>query len=159
MEKGAVISECGTYRYKLWRIWDESLPMVLFIMHNPSTADADLDDPTIRRCINFAKDWGYGGMYVGNVSPYRSTNPEVIRTGKWCIVYPDENLSHVHEMMVKCRLYVLACGNPPSLMVLEDIMNITGGSGWYCIRKTKHGFPGHPLYLPKILTPIPFDFP
>lgn len=159
MEKGAVISECGKYRYQLYRVWDQWKPMVLFVMHNPSTADADIDDPTIRRCINFAKEWGYGGLYVGNLSPYRSTDPSLIRTGKWEVIYPEENLFHLNVMMVKSHLYVLACGIPPSRVILEDVMNLTGGVGWYCIRKTKDGFPGHPLYLPKDLKPSSFDFP
>ena len=64
---GAIISDCGKYRYQLWRKWDPSLPVVLFIMLNPSQADASEDDPTIRRCINYAKSWGYGGIYVGNL--------------------------------------------------------------------------------------------
>ena len=55
---GAEISDCGKYRWKLWRIWDDSKPKILWIMHNPSTADAEKDDPTIRRIINFSKSWG-----------------------------------------------------------------------------------------------------
>src|SRR3546814_16904510 len=59
----------------LWRIWDDTKPQCMFIMLNPSTADADLDDPTIRRCIGFAKSWGYGGLQVCNLFAYRSTEP------------------------------------------------------------------------------------
>lgn len=76
MDKGAIISGCGKYRYSLWRTWDKKLPKVMFIMLNPSTADAYEDDPTIRRCINFAKSWGYGGIVVGNLFAYRATNPK-----------------------------------------------------------------------------------
>ena len=72
----AVISECGKYRYSLTRIWDESKPKVMFIMLNSSTANANNDDPTIRRCINFAKAWGFGDLYVCNIFAYRATNPQ-----------------------------------------------------------------------------------
>nr|WP_252726063.1 DUF1643 domain-containing protein [Acinetobacter indicus] len=58
MEKGAEISECSKYRYSLWRIWDKDKPIFTFIGLNPSTADHVQDDPTITRCINFAKSWG-----------------------------------------------------------------------------------------------------
>ena len=66
--RSAVLSDCGNYRYQLHRTWDESLPKCMFMMLNPSTADADIDDNTIRRCIGFAKLWGYGGLMVGNLS-------------------------------------------------------------------------------------------
>jgi hypothetical protein len=64
---GAVLSDCGQYRYRLWRVWDDCLPLMVFVMQNPSTATADADDPTIRKCIGFAKRHGYGGVSVRNV--------------------------------------------------------------------------------------------
>lgn len=156
MEKGAVISECGKYRYKLWRIWDRTKPFVLFIMHNPSTADADLDDPTIRRCINFAKDWGYGGLYVGNVSPYRTPYPYVLKRVLHSDAYPEDNYDHIDDMIRLCGELVLACGIPPSVPHLETIVNLIHFKHWKCIKKTKAGFPAHPLYLSKNLTLRPF---
>ena len=75
MKKGATISECGLYRYSLTRVWDDVLPMCIFVMLNPSTADADIDDPTIRRCINFAKREGCGSLMVVNLFAYRATSP------------------------------------------------------------------------------------
>lgn len=75
IKKGGVLSEYQSYRYRLWRIWDQVKPKVMFIMLTPSTADADTDDPTIRRCIGFAKSSGFGGLYVGNLFAYRSTQP------------------------------------------------------------------------------------
>jgi hypothetical protein len=76
MKKDAKLSDDKLYRYQLSRIWDETKPKVLFIMLNPSTADADVDDPTIRRVINFAKSWNYGGVYVVNLYAFRSTDPK-----------------------------------------------------------------------------------
>jgi hypothetical protein len=72
---GAEFSDCGTYRYALWRTWNALQPGVLFVGLNPSTADATTDDPTIRRCIGFAKRWGYGGITMANVFAYRATDP------------------------------------------------------------------------------------
>lgn len=76
MKKTAKLSDCRTYRYELWRTWDESKPYAMFIGLNPSTADETEDDPTIRRCINFAKTWGYGGLCMTNLFAYRATQPE-----------------------------------------------------------------------------------
>ena len=72
MKSHATFSSCKKYRYSLFRIWDEDKPLVLFIGLNPSTADEKEDDPTIRRCINFAKQWGYGGLIMGNLFAFRA---------------------------------------------------------------------------------------
>ncbi len=74
VHKDAVLSEDGRYRYLLSRRWGDG-PTVLFAMLNPSTADADVDDPTIRRCMGFARTWGFHGIYVWNIYAYRATDP------------------------------------------------------------------------------------
>ena len=75
----AVFSPCRTYRYALSRVWAADKPYALFIGLNPSTADETLDDPTIRRCIDFAKRWGYGGLVMANLFAYRATDPAVMK--------------------------------------------------------------------------------
>ena len=75
MKKAAVISSCQNYRYTLSRIWDETKPIIMFIGLNPSTADAENDDPTITRLINFTKSWGYGGFIMCNLFAFRATDP------------------------------------------------------------------------------------
>lgn len=75
IECDALLSECGQYRYTLTRIWDRSKPLVVFSMLNPSTADALINDPTIVRCIGFARAWGYGGIIVVNLFAWRATDP------------------------------------------------------------------------------------
>lgn len=75
MYKDAKLSDCRKYRYALWRIWDSEKPYALFIGLNPSTAEETKDDRTIRMCINYAKNWGYGGLYMANLFAFRATNP------------------------------------------------------------------------------------
>ena len=72
MKKKANISDCGKYRYSLERHWGEGNKTVIFVGLNPSIADAEIDDPTIRRCINFAKSWGYDRLIMLNISAYLS---------------------------------------------------------------------------------------
>ena len=79
--KKAIISDCGKYRYELHREWDKSKKKVLFVMLNPSTADGLNNDLTTIRCINFAKKWGYGGIMIGNIYPFRAKRPKHLR--KW----------------------------------------------------------------------------
>lgn len=77
MNTNAILSEDRKYRYVLSRIWDESKPMVMIIGLNPSTADETKNDPTIIRCIDFAKSWGYGGVYMLNLFAFRATLPKI----------------------------------------------------------------------------------
>ena len=81
LHKTAVISKCEKYRYKLTRTWDEDKGKVLFIMLNPSTANHIENDLTTIRCINFAEKWGYGGIMIGNIYPFRAKRPKDLR--KW----------------------------------------------------------------------------
>ena len=97
MKKHAVISQDNKYRYQLSRIWDNEKPTVLFIMLNPSTADADADDPTIRRVVNFAKSWGYGGVFVGNLYAFRSTDPKGLKHTEDPV--GEENIAHVQTLI------------------------------------------------------------
>ena len=72
---GAVFSECKRYRYSLWRVWNPDLPVCMFLMLNPSTADETTNDPTVERCQRRAVQMGYGGLHVGNIFAWRSTDP------------------------------------------------------------------------------------
>lgn len=74
--KAAEISPDGMYRYRLLRTWDDTLPSLTWVMLNPSTADASVDDPTIRRCVGYAKREGFGGIKVVNLFAYRATRPQ-----------------------------------------------------------------------------------
>jgi len=76
----ASISRDGRYRYALRRVWDPRNPSVLFIGLNPSTADHQQDDPTIRRCIRFARDWGFGELIAANLFAFRTKSPRLLRS-------------------------------------------------------------------------------
>lgn len=150
--KSSVISDCGKYRFQLSRIWDHTKSKVLFIMHNPSIADAEKSDPTMTRCVNFARKWGYGGIYIGNLSPYIATNPADLKNLSSAELQPKENNEHVAIMMGLCSIHILAYGNPYRAMMIPD----RTANDWHYLSLTKAGNPGHPLYLKSDLTPKPF---
>jgi len=159
MKSRAIISECGKYRYSLSRIWDDDKPMVLFVMLNPSTADGDQDDPTIRRCIGFAKSWGYGGLWVGNLLAYRATNPKDLKSV--ADPFGPDNEIHLMQMAIEADLLVCAWGNPNITKNMMHRTKLITGLGLvpHFLELSKDGTPKHPLYLksnlkPKQLKPI-----
>src|SRR5438309_1272265 len=79
LRRAALFDPTGRYRYTLTRVWDPALEPVVFVMLNPSTADASRDDPTIRRCINLARAWGFGSMHALNLFAFRATRPADLR--------------------------------------------------------------------------------
>ena len=143
MNTTALISEDKLYRYQLLRVWDETLPRVLFVMLNPSTADATKDDPTIRRVISFAKSWGYGGVYVGNLFAFRSTDPKGLKYVKDPI--GENNIQHIQAMVGLVDKIIYAWGNNQKEPKWLSEMVPTP----YCIDISKKGVPKHPLYLKK----------
>ncbi|KXK56266.1 MAG: hypothetical protein UZ05_CHB002000279 [Chlorobi bacterium OLB5] len=147
---GAEFSEDRKYRYKLWRIWDESKNKVQFIGLNPSSANETEPDNTLTRCINFAKSWGFGGMFMTNLFAYVSTDPKKLITS-------DEDLFKNNrvllEVSVECEMTVFCWGCfKEAKLRAKDIIELFDEP--FCIRKTKSGNPEHPLYLPGNLKPI-----
>jgi hypothetical protein len=148
MEKDAVISDCGKYRYLLRRAWDHSLPRALFIMLNPSTADAEIDDPTIRSCIRLTKALGYGSFEVINLFGLRTTNPDELANAHDPI--GPRNADIGDAAISRCDIAICAWGAHP--MALRRSRDMRGWvRGWkpaaYCFGLTKNGRPKHPLYL------------
>ncbi len=160
MKKSAIISECRMYRYQLERTWDDSLPKALIIMLNPSTADAERDDPTIRRCISFCKSWGFGGMFIGNLFAFRATNPIQLQisTLQGIDIIGSDNNEHLIKMFSECSEVVFAWGTKGTLINRnKDVINkFTANIDPKCISKSKDGHPGHPLYLRADLPLISF---
>jgi len=113
---GAVVSDDGLYRYILTRTWDRSLPALVFCMLNPSTADATVDDPTIRKCIGFAQRLGYGGIIVVNLFAYRATKPRELYAQLAAgvdIVGPDADTWIKHAFGIGHRKIVAGWGTSP----------------------------------------------
>ena len=113
LHKTAVISRCEKYRYKLTRTWDEDKKKVLFIMLNPSTANHVQNDLTTIRCINFAEKWGYGGIMIGNIYPFRAKRPKDLKRWLNKHSYGDSivtNISYVEDMAQQADLIVCAWG-------------------------------------------------
>lgn len=144
MKRDAVISECGRYRYRLYREWERTEKMpVMWLMLNPSTADASIDDPTIRRCIGFSKAWGYGAMWVGNLYAIRSTDPSILTEVSAEEARGSENERHLFAMAAESAFIVCAWGAPGGMTV----PTIVAPGGLWCLGTTKHGAPRHPLYV------------
>jgi len=148
---GALISNCKKYRYWLNRPFEDSFlgtKTVLFVMLNPSTADAFIDDPTIRRCINFAKSWGYKGLIVVNLYAYRATKPCDLWKCK-DPVGPENNQWLSKLTKEKNFTVVCAWGANAKSEQVEKFKNITKNNNTklWCLGTTKNGSPRHPLYI------------
>lgn len=156
IERSAVLSECRLYRYSLTRTWDESRERVLFVGLNPSTADENRDDPTLRRCIGFAKRWGYGGLILVNLFAFRATDPsELLSTAD--PVGP-ENDAAIASALKLVNQTIVAWGTKGELLN-RDIEILKQISQPYCLGKSKNGFPRHPLYMRKSLRPKKYRIP
>lgn len=152
---GAEFSPCLRYRYALSRRWSDG-PAVLFVGLNPSTADALKDDPTIRRCVGFAKAWDYGALYMANLFAFRSTDPGTMMIAG-DPVGPD-NDAWLRALSAMAHMTVAAWGvhgsyrapfspGPRDLEVGPLLPEVR------CLGKNRDGSPRHPLYLPAATIP------
>lgn len=159
---GAVFSVDRRYRYLLWRNWsaglerDERHPV--FVLLNPSTADANQDDPTIRRCIGFARTWGFGGVKIVNLFGFRSTNPRLLREER-DPVGPD-NDAVIDEAISGESLVVCGWGIGGELNGRDISWLIRHASlELHVLGETVGGHPRHPLYMPKTTQAIRWRWP
>lgn len=143
MEMSAEISACRRYRYALWRKWAAG-PQVLFLMLNPSIADGSVDDPTIRRCIGFARSWGFGSLAVGNLFAVRTPDPIVMKRSSSPV--GPENDARLRELQDSASLVVAAWGNDGAFRGRSDAVR-----GFlrapHVLGLTRLGQPRHPLYV------------
>lgn len=147
---GAILSQCGNYRYSLTRdtnLLSPERPGALFIMLNPSTADADKDDPTIRRCIAFATQWGCADLTVANLYAYRATDPKELL--KAADPVGPLNDFHLRELLRERHVAVVAWGNNAQLGRVSEFYKMAYEIGVRvsCLGVTKAGHPRHPLYV------------
>ena len=146
---GAVFSTDQRYRYRLWRRWVDG-PEVLWVMLNPSTADAQEDDPTITRCVGFSKAWGFGGLQVVNLYALRATKPEEL------LGHPDpegpDNAAAWDDAGWRSegRTVVAAWGEKVNMPGLPRSLMHPGrvAREFQCLGVTRDGHPRHPLYVP-----------
>ena len=149
MKTAAVISKCGTYRYLLTREWDSTKPTCVFIMLNPSTADATEDDPTIRRCIGYARREGCGSLKVVNIMAFRATNPRNLPKDHKAL--GPKNSEYLHRVTEQADGPIIAAwgGNKAATRYVPNLLKAFEARGikLQCLKKTKDGSPGHPLYV------------
>lgn len=147
----AVFSPCRRYRYTLWREWFGGEGFAMVIGLNPSTADEVQDDPTVRRCIAYAKSWGYAGLCMTNLFAFRATDPQDMKAVRDPIG-PD-NDRHLLDCSRQAGIVVAAWGEHG--VHLDRAAAVTQLLGdLHYLRMNQSGQPGHPLYLPKALRPV-----
>lgn len=163
MKRHATLSRCGRYRYWLERSWAETgKGFVNFIMLNPSTADAERDDPTIRKCIGFARRWGYDGVHVVNLFALRATDPAALRSDPSPI--GPENDTFLEAGVLSAERTICAWGNNAAIgdraaHVLRRLAQLEFGRAadlLYALRINRDGSPAHPLYVPYAVEPVSF---
>ena len=143
MDTKAALSNCREYRYALWRKWAEG-PQVLFVMLNPSTADENADDPTIRKCIALAKSWGFGSLAVGNLFAFRTPSPVVLKQSP--LPVGDANDDWLQRLQSTAALTVAAWGNHGAFHGRGGVVRSMLANP-YVLGLTKLGQPRHPLYV------------
>ena len=154
---GAYFSPCRVWRYTLWRIWDASLPSVNWLMLNPSTADEFVLDPTLKRCLNFSREWGYGGMVITNLFAYRATKPAVMKAYHEPV--GAENDRAIIETASGADLVVCGWGNHGSHRRRDkEVLGLLSMAKvrLHCLTVNGDGSPGHPLYLAGNSSPFQF---
>lgn len=148
LNSGATFSHCRTYRYTLWRIEDESKPLLMYVCLNPSTADEHKDDHTITRLRNFTRGWGYGGFYICNLYAYRATSPKDLMSAKRSVdIEGGENTISIVRTVTKCQDIVCAWGNDGSSAHFKKYYQYFKERELKCFGTTRIGEPKHPLYL------------
>jgi hypothetical protein len=153
--RSAVLSPCRLYRYELWRCFAPG-PTVAFVGLNPSTADETTDDATIRKCVGFAKRWGYGSLVMVNLFAWRATDPrDMLKVADPVGPLNDATLRRLYATV---GILIAAWGNDGKHLgrdkaVMEMLPNL------HCIKRNKDGSPAHPLYQPGNSTPFPMNKP
>ena len=152
---GAHFSRCRTWRYALWREWDAARPRVMLIGLNPSTADAERNDPTIRRCIGFGRDWGFGGVWVLNLFAFRATYPDDLKAADDPV--GPQNDRWLRRIARDCPRVVACWGNDGAFLARSERVCAMLGDRLEVLRINASGEPAHPLYLPGTLKPMRWD--
>lgn len=159
VDNGAMFSPDQRYRYKLWRIWNNQLPLLNFILLNPSTADAEKDDPTVYRCGQRARHLGYGGLLVTNVFAFRSTDPSRLYEVEDPV--GPENDDAILTEARRAGMVICGWGKPGRFMDRAFIVRVAlhaAGIQLYALGQNLDGTPKHPLYQLYSKHPVPYYF-
>ena len=161
LEQNAVISDCGRYRYRLTRDLSPNPRTATFILLNPSTADATNDDPTIRRCIGFARQWGCGRLAVLNLFAFRATDPSEMKRAE-DPVGPENRAWFERTLIDDLSIGPVVCGWGVHGDLRDQDRVVLGwlevfGIQPLALGTTKDGHPRHPLYLPAGARLVPFS--
>lgn len=146
----------GRYRYRLGRTWDAAGPRAAFVLLNPSAADHRRDDPTLRRCVGFARSWGFGSLEVVNLFAWRTADPGALR----CVPDPvgPRNDRHIRAVLRDATFVLVGWGNAGGLggraATVCSILSV--GPPAHCLGLTARGAPRHPLYVPAGREPLPW---
>ncbi len=156
MKRWAVVTGDEVHRLELGRSWSGfEGPMILWVMLNPSTADGNVDDPTVRRCIGFSKLWGFGSLVIVNLVTQRATDPRDLDPAVWEPMLYQNKLT-IQSNLQQADMVVVAwgAGGERLLPRVRPVVNVEF-EAWRkdmvprCLGVTKHGHPRHPLYVPK----------
>lgn len=141
----ALFDPTGAYRYRLVRAWGPG-GRVAFVMLDPNTADAVRDDPTIRRCVGFARRWGFGSLEVVNLFAFCAPDPRTLTRADDPV--GPENDRHITGALRRADLVVCAWGATPLARARAvEVVPLFAGRRARCLGLTKRGAPRHPLYL------------
>lgn len=155
---GAVFSPCNTYRYRLWRIWDDTRPPLVMLMLNPSIANVEINDPTVERCQRRAVAGGFGGLQVVNIFALVSTDPARLYAHA-DPVGPDNDAA-ILDAIKDGGMLIAAWGTHGqhvgrALFVMEMLRK--AGVTPYCLGTNADGSPKHPLYMKNSIEPQPYN--
>lgn len=154
---GAVFSPDRHHRYTLWRRLGTDERRLLFVCLNPSTADESTNDPTVRRCMGFARRWGFGTLVVCNAFAMRATNPRRLRADPDPIGPDNDDNLRIEAGMAD--MVVAAWGTHAAHMDRHDAVRLILSEAAPVVHHlglTKDGYPRHPLYLPGNYEPVPW---
>lgn len=156
VDRGADFSGGGIWRYRLWRIWNTAMPVLIFVMLNPSTADENENDATVERCERRARRLGFGGVVVYNVFAFVSTDPDALKLTLDPVgPLNDSRLDAIPDLYPN-RVVVCAWGKHAGKRGRDVADKLAKHSPLYCLKVNKDGSPQHPLYLRNDAPLIPF---
>lgn len=167
ISRETIFSPCRKYRYTLWRAWADDLfrnrtqaGFVMFIGLNPSTADETLDDPTIRRCMDFTKRWGYLTLCMTNLFAWRATDHKMMKSAPFPVGETYYNDLYLFEMAAAASLIICAWGLDGKHLGRAEFVQArlmaVAGEKLHHLGLNDDGTPKHPLYLKATTLPQKF---